>query len=64
MNYTDLKDKSLEELTALLKEKKVAVFTLKTKLRTMQLTDTSEIRTAKKDIAKVLTAISAKKREV
>jgi ribosomal protein L29 len=30
----------------------------------MQLTDTSEIRTAKKDIAKVLTAISTKKREV
>ena len=64
MKYTDLKDKSLEELNALLKEKKVAVFTLKTKLKTMQLTDTSEIRTAKKDIAKVLTAISAKQREV
>ena len=64
MKYIDLNDKSLEDLNKMLKEAKVAVFTLKTKLRTMQLTNTSEIRTAKKDIAKILTAISAKQREV
>jgi large subunit ribosomal protein L29 len=64
MKYIDIKDKTLKELQELLKEKKVSLFTLKTKLKTMQLTNTSEIRMAKKDIAKVLTAISTKQREV
>ena len=61
MNYTDLKDKSLSELQALLKEKKVLLFELKAKLKTMQLTNTSELRVAKKDIAKIQTAITAVK---
>lgn len=58
MNYTDIKDKSLSELQALLKEKKVLLFELKAKLKTMQLTNTSELRVAKKDIAKIQTAIT------
>ncbi|AYJ78533.1 MULTISPECIES: 50S ribosomal protein L29 [Aliarcobacter] len=61
MNYTDIKDKSLSELQALLKEKKVLLFELKAKLKTMQLTNTSELRVAKKDIAKIQTAITAVK---
>ena len=61
MNYTDLKDKSLQELNELLKEKKVLLFELKAKLKTMQLTNTSELRVAKKDIAKIQTAITAVK---
>ena len=61
MNYIDLKDKSLQELTELLKEKKVLLFELKAKLKTMQLTNTSELRVAKKDIAKIQTAITALK---
>ncbi len=61
MNYTDLKDKSLNELQELLKEKKVLLFELKAKLKTMQLTNTSELRVAKKDIAKIQTAITAAK---
>lgn len=61
MNYTDLKDKSLNELNELLKEKKVLLFELKAKLKTMQLTNTSELRVAKKDIAKIQTAITAAK---
>lgn len=61
MNYTDIKDKSLSELQALLKEKKVLPFELKAKLKTMQLTNTSELRVAKKDIAKIQTAITAVK---
>ena len=61
MNYTDIKDKSLSELQALLKEKKVLLFELKAKLKTMQLTNTSELRVAKKDIAKIQTAITASK---
>jgi len=61
MNYTDIKDKSLSELQALLKKKKVLLFELKAKLKTMQLTNTSELRVAKKDIAKIQTAITAVK---
>ncbi len=61
MNYTDLKDKSLNELNELLKEKKVLLFELKAKLKTMQLTNTSELRVAKKDIARIQTAITAAK---
>ena len=61
MNYTDLKDKNLNELQVLLKEKKVLLFELKAKLKTMQLTNTSELRIAKKDIARIQTAITASK---
>ena len=61
MNYTEIKDKSLSELQALLKEKKVLLFELKAKLKTMQLTNTSELRVAKKDIAKIQTAMTAVK---
>ncbi len=61
MNYTDLKDKSLQELTDLLKEKKVLLFELKAKLKTMQLTNTSELKVAKKEIARIQTAITAAK---
>ncbi|AXX94587.1 MULTISPECIES: 50S ribosomal protein L29 [Arcobacter] len=61
MNYTDLKDKNLSELQVLLKEKKVLLFELKAKLKTMQLTNTSELRVAKKDIAKIQTAMTAAK---
>ena len=61
MTYSDIKDKSLQELNELLKEKKVLLFELKAKLKTMQLTNTSELRVAKKDIAKIQTAITAAK---
>jgi len=59
MNYTDLKEKSLADLTAMLKEKKLELFTLNAKQKTMQLTNTSELRVAKKDIARIQTAITA-----
>ncbi len=59
MKYTDLKDKSVAELNKLLKEKKLEVFTLRVKLKTMQLTNTAELRAAKKDIARIKTAINA-----
>jgi len=59
MKYTDIQGKSLKELTALLKEKKLELFTLKAKQKTMQLTNTSELRVAKKDIARIKTAITA-----
>lgn len=59
MNYIDLTAKSEAELLEMLKEKKLELFTLKAKQRTMQLTNTSELRTAKKDIARIQTAITA-----
>jgi large subunit ribosomal protein L29 len=61
MTYSDIKDKSLQELNELLKEKKVLLFELKAKLKTMQLTNTSELNVAKKDIARIQTAITAAK---
>jgi len=48
MKYTDINTKSLQELNELLKEKKVLLFELKAKLKTMQLTNTSELNVVKK----------------
>ena len=45
----------------MLKEKKVHLFELKQKLKTMQLTNPNEIRAVKKEIAQINTAISATK---
>jgi large subunit ribosomal protein L29 len=59
MKYSDLADKNAQELNDLLKEKKTELFTLKMKKQTMQLQNTSELRVAKKDIAKINTALSA-----
>ncbi|MDX9795613.1 MAG: 50S ribosomal protein L29 [Sulfurimonadaceae bacterium] len=61
MKYTDINTKSLQELNELLKEKKVLLFELKAKLKTMQLTNTSELNVVKKDIARIQTAITAAK---
>ncbi len=59
MKYIDLKEKSLKELNEILKEKKVLIFKLKAKLKTMQLTNPNEIKEARRDIARINTAISA-----
>ncbi|EFP2923275.1 50S ribosomal protein L29 [Campylobacter jejuni] len=59
MKYTEIKDKTAAELTTMLKEKKVLLFTLKQKLKTMQLTNPKEISQVKKDIARINTAINA-----
>ena len=59
MKYTELKDKSVAELNALLKEKKVLLFTLRQKLKTMQLSNPNDISAVRKEIAQINTAISA-----
>ena len=59
MKYTELKDKSVAELNALLKEKKVLLFTLRQKLKTLQLSNPNEISAVRKEIAQINTAISA-----
>jgi large subunit ribosomal protein L29 len=61
MKYSDFADKNVAELQAMLKEKKTELFTLKIKQKMMQLTNTSELRTVKKDIARINTAIAAVK---
>ena len=61
MNYSDLAAKSATELQAMIKEKKTELFTLKIKQKMMQLTNTSELRDVKKDIARINTAITAVK---
>lgn len=61
MKFTDLKEKDLAELQKMLKDKKSELFELRLKLKTMQLTNTSEIAVARKDIARIRTAISAKR---
>jgi large subunit ribosomal protein L29 len=61
MKYSDLNEKTAAELQGMLKEKKIELFTLKIKQKMMQLTNTSELRTAKKDIARINTALSAVK---
>ncbi|ADN08272.1 50S ribosomal protein L29 [Sulfurimonas autotrophica] len=59
MKYSDLAEKSSAELQAMLKEKKTELFTLKIKQKMMQLQNTSELRVAKKDIARMNTALAA-----
>ena len=61
MKYTEISDKSREELEKLLKDKKMELFEIKLKLKTMQLTNPNEIRACRKDIARIKTAINAQK---
>jgi len=57
MKYSDLAEKTAVELNAQLKEMKTNLFTLKIKKQMMQLQNTSELRVAKKDIARIQTAL-------
>ncbi len=61
MKYTEIQEKSLQELEGILKDKKMELFEMRLKLKTMQLTNPNEIRAARKDIARIKTAISAQK---
>ena len=59
MKYTELKDKTAEELNKMLKEQKLLLFEKKQKLKTMQLTNPKEIGQVRKNIARINTAINA-----
>lgn len=59
MKYTEIKDKTAQELGKLLKEQKLLLFEKKQKLKTMQLTNPKEIGQLRKDIARINTAINA-----
>ena len=64
MKYIDLEGKDAKALNELLKEKKLLLFKLRAKLKTMQLNNPNEIKEVKKDIARINTALSALKNEV
>ncbi|MDR1910799.1 MAG: 50S ribosomal protein L29 [Helicobacteraceae bacterium] len=59
----DLRAKSKEDLIKELKEKKTQLFSLRLKLKTMQLSSPSEIGSKRIEIARIQTALSAKARE-
>lgn len=61
MKFTELQDKDIVELQKLLKEKKSLLFETRLKLKTMQSTNPSELKFVRKDIARINTAINAKK---
>ena len=61
MKFIELKDKDISELKTMLKEKKAELFKLRLELKTMQLTNPSQIAIVRKDIARINTAINAKK---
>ena len=58
MKFIELKDKDVAELQKMLKEKKSLLFEKRLQLKTMQLTNPSEIKTIRKDIARINTALS------
>lgn len=60
MKFTDIKDKSIAELQAMIKDEKKKLFELKLKLKTMQLSNPNEISSVRKNIARLNTALVAK----
>lgn len=60
MKFIDLTEKSLEDLETLVKKQKRELFLLRIKKQMSQLQNTSEIKKARKEIARILTAISTK----
>ncbi|CAM2743700.1 50S ribosomal protein L29 [Helicobacter felis] len=62
MKFTELREKDRKELEKLLKEKKLELFELRIKLKTMQIKNPNEVRAVRKDIARINTALSALKR--
>lgn len=62
IKFMDIKDKNLGELQSMLKEKKMQLFELKLKLKTMQLKNYCEISVIRKEIARINTVISSMKK--
>ena len=56
----DTREKSVDELAKLLKEKKLHLFELKLKFKTQQLTNPNEITQTRRDISRVLTLMKEK----
>jgi large subunit ribosomal protein L29 len=59
----EIRAKSSQDLLKELKEKKTQLFSLRLKLKTMQLTNTGEIKSKRLEIARIQTALSSKAME-
>ena len=62
LNLVELKNKSLEQLKSELTNAKKELFELRLKNATNQLEDTSKIRQVRKNIARIETVITIKKK--
>lgn len=62
MKTSELREKSLEELVALLDEKRIDAFRLNMAKATGQLSQTHEVKKNRRAIAKILTLINEKQR--
>ena len=60
MKITEIREKSSEQLTTLLKEQKEELFNLRFQLATGQLQNTMQITAVKRDIARALTVLRQK----
>lgn len=63
MSYSELKEKSTQELEKMLADLKAELFSLRFKNATRQLDQVHKISLVKKDIARILTALNSKKME-
>lgn len=63
MKYTEIAQKSVAELQAMLKEKKLEVLLTRQKIKLGQSNQTHVIRNARKAIARINTAITAKQQQ-
>ena len=58
MKFTEIKDKSKEELNKMLEELKIKLGEMKFQVSSNALKNTNQIKEAKRDIARVLSALS------
>lgn len=62
MKYADLQNKDIKELQQILKDLRVKLGKMRFELTTNSLKNYSEVGAAKKDIARILTAINSQAR--
>ena len=63
MKYTEIKQKDSKELQTVLKDERIGLGKLRFELNNKSLPDSSKIRTTRRNIAKILTAIKAETRD-
>lgn len=64
MKIKELKDKNINELKKLLSEKEEAIRMLRFDLATKQVKGTRQIRSAKRDVARILTLIREEDKKI
>mgnify|MGYP001617985672 CR=1 FL=1 len=64
MDYTDLKNKNIEELQQMTKDLRIKLGKLKFELANKTLKNFNQLKQTKKDIARTLTAIKLGRKEI